>query len=228
MKPTDGQLNAAYDSLFNLKGYIMCPHCYQLHYPIVYVQVGNGKTSTFVNVLAWKDLKCLKCNKELYKIKDDRLVLANIDELIAGFISTLNRLGYKTKFSCSGHIGHAPTKSEYYLEEVGNDTYIHYQGTPYVVFEKEYPEVKMLVEQLKTKQRFKRHIELQLDSNGRSFGIYGTSSDSFRGDYLVHIVAFRNFLKSLTMSLYKLKTGKLFKENQMDLVMTITKENMKR
>lgn len=30
------------------------------------------------------------------------------------------------------------------------------------------------------------------------------------------------------MSLYKLKTGKLFKENQMDLVMTITKENMKR
>ena len=225
MEPTDEQLDLAYSKLHVMKGYIMCPHCYKLHHPFIYIPISNGKERTYINYLAWKELKCLKCNKELYEMVGEDLAVIALDEIIAGYISILNQLGYKTTNCCSGHIGVNPSESEYYI--TGGE--IIYEGTPYVTFKHEYKDVLEVAQDIKSKgSRYKDQIEIHRRTKDLSFGFYGLSSDSYAGDYLEHIVTFKKFLRGVTSALCDKKRKKTLKDYEDDLALIISKKNMKR
>lgn len=67
----------------------------------------------YFNEISQLHTHCPKCNKEL----------TDIDEEILGIIFSLNKLGYKTTYSCAGHY------------------YENFEGA-YIAFDKRYPEIR--------------------------------------------------------------------------------------
>ena len=171
-----------------LHGYVvMCPHCFSL-FANYDSQVDEENEEWYIFTEDGKI--CAECGKSL--IPSDKDCADGyegwpmlIDEAIAYPIAKLNKMGFKTKFCCSGHFG---------------------KSNSYVSFEDRHLIIKETIEEIR---KLKKYLEIcDMEDNIR-FGIYLNREEAKKKykDPFYPPILFRELLDTLIIKL-KEKTGR--------------------